>query len=98
MPIPQTPGALQASFVARDAAGPRAREKNKPQETDPPRLVIRDEVHISDPLESDPIDPKPDAVEEWKHRRDRDQRRQQVFEKPKPHAEGDGESHLDIRA
>ena len=97
-PIPQTPGAIQASFIAQQASGPRAREKTKPQEADTPRFMIRDEVRISDPVKSEEIDPKPDAVEEWKHRRPRDPRREQKFETPKPRAEGDGEAHLDIRA
>jgi hypothetical protein len=96
-PIPQTPGAIQASFVAREASGPRAREKAKPQEADAPRTVIRDEVRISDPLKSEEIDPKPDAADEWKHRRNRDQRSDRTFELPKPRSESDGEPHLDVR-
>ncbi|MFN5497130.1 MAG: hypothetical protein ACK5WD_09660 [bacterium] len=97
-PIPQMPGSIQASFIAQQASGPRAREKTKPQEADRPRSTIKDEVRISDPVKSEEIDPKPDAVEEWKHRRPRDPRRDQPFETPKPRSEGDGEVHLDIRA
>lgn len=92
------PGAIQSSFIAQQASGPRAREKNKPQEAVAPRSAIKDEVQISDPMKSEEIDPKPDAVEEWKHRRNRDPRRDKPFEMPKPPAEGDGETHLDIRA
>jgi hypothetical protein len=97
-PIPPTPGAIQSSFIAQQASGPRAREKNKPQEADAPRSIIKDQVQITDPVKSEEVDPKPDAVEEWKHRRPRDPRRDQAFETPKPRAEGEGESHLDIRA
>jgi hypothetical protein len=92
------PGAIQSSFIAQQASGPRAREKTKPQEADPRRSTIRDEVRISDPVKSEAVDPKPDAVEEWKHRRPRDPRREQALETPKPRAEGEGETHLDIRA
>ena len=99
-PIPQSPGSVQASFIAQQASGPRAREKTKPQDADRPRSMIRDEVRISDPLKAEEIDPKPDAVEEWKHRRNRDPRREAKFELPKPSntGDGDGEKHLDIRA
>jgi hypothetical protein len=97
-PIPQTPGAIQSSFIAQQASGPRARAKNKPQEADAPRSMIKDEVQISDPMKAEEIDPKPDAVEEWKHRRPRDPRREHAFETPKPRPDGDGEAHLDIRA
>lgn len=97
-PIPQVPGAIQASFIAQQASGPRPREKTKPQEADPRRLVNRDEVHISDPVKSEEIDPKPDAVEEWKHRRPRDPRRERSPETPKSRGDGDGEMHLDVRA
>lgn len=97
-PIPPTPGAIQSSFIAQQATGPKAREKNKPQEADAPRSIIKDEVQISDPVKADEVDPKPDAVEEWKHRRPRDPRRDQAFEQPKPRTGDDGETHLDIRA
>lgn len=98
VPIPPTPGAIQSSFIAQQASGPRAREKNKPQEADARRSIIKDEVQISDPVKSDEVDPKPDAVEEWKHRRPRDPRREQAFDSQKPRKDGDGETHLDIRA
>lgn len=96
-PIPQTPGAIQSSFIAQQANGPRAREKNKPQDAERPRSVIRDEVRISDPVQSEEIDPKPDAAEEWKHRRKRDPRREQVAD-PQKQPPGEGEMRLDIRA
>ncbi|MEY3027149.1 MAG: hypothetical protein RLZZ238_2046 [Planctomycetota bacterium] len=69
-PIPPTPNAVQASFIGQQAQGPRAREKNKPSEADATRrFVIRDEVRLSDPAEAQTVDSKPDAAEEWKHRR-----------------------------
>lgn len=69
-PIPQVPGAVQSSLIGQQSAGPRAREKNKPQEADAPRrLVVRDDVRLSDPLSAQAIDGKPDAAEEWKHNR-----------------------------
>jgi len=96
-PIPQTPGALLSSYIARESAGPRARDRAKPPEVDRPQFVIKDEVRITDPIESDAIDPKPDAVEEWKHRRPRsDERRPKVDDGPP--ADGDGHIRLDIKA
>jgi hypothetical protein len=96
-PIPQTPGALQSSFIARESSGPRARDRAKPPEVDRPQFVIKDEVRITDPIESEAIDPKPDAVEEWKHRRPRsDERRPKVEDDPR--ADGGDHIHLDIKA
>ncbi|RLS90448.1 MAG: hypothetical protein DWI09_00260 [Planctomycetota bacterium] len=68
-PIPVTPSAVQASFIAQHATGARAREKSKPQEADAKRSTVRDEIRLSDPLEAQAVDSKPDAVEEWKHQR-----------------------------
>ena len=97
-PIPHLPGAIQSSFIAQQATAPKAREKTKPQEADAPRSRSKDEVKISDPIKAEEIDPKPDAVEEWKHRRPRDPRQEQSRDTPRPRAEGEGESRLDIRA
>jgi hypothetical protein len=96
-PIPQTPGALQSSFIARESSGPRARDRAKPTEVDRPQFVIKDEVRITEPIESEAIDPKPDAVEEWKHRRPRsDERRPKVDDAPR--TDGEDHIHLDIKA
>jgi hypothetical protein len=49
-------------------------------------------------MQADAIDPKPDAAEEWKHRRPRTPHRDPRFA-PAPRAEGDGEvGHIDIQA
>jgi len=96
-PIPQTPGAIQASFIARDAAGPRARERGKPPEAERPRFVVQDEVRIKDPAEADAIDPKPDAADEWKFRRPRGEQRRPKAEDA-PRTDGDDHVHLDIKA
>jgi hypothetical protein len=97
-PIHQLPGAIQSSFIAQQSTAPRAREKTKPQEADAPRVRAKDEVRLSDPVQGDEVDPKPNAVDEWKHRRPRDQRREHTPDAPKPRDEGDGEKRLDIRA
>ena len=72
-PIPPTPGALQASFIAQQGTGPRPREKARPQDADgrsgAARGIVRDEVRLSDPAEAQAVDSKPDAAEEWKHQR-----------------------------
>jgi hypothetical protein len=69
-PVPQVPGVVQASHIAQQASAPRAREKAKPQEADrPKRFEVRDEVKLSDPIAAQAIDAKPDAAEEWKHKR-----------------------------
>jgi len=83
-PIPPVPGAVQASIIAQQAAPPRPREKGKPREVDAPRGLIRDEVRLSDPSEAQPVDGKPDAVEEWK-------------QKPREHPRREGEGRLDVR-
>lgn len=99
-PIPQTPGAVQSSFIAQQAAGPRARERNKPQEASPRRAMVRDEVKLSDPLEAQAVDAKPDAVEEWKHQRGGGQHRDPRFAAAQPRRpDADGGTHkLDITA
>lgn len=96
---PISPGAVQSAFIAQHAAGPKAREKTKPQEADPRRSAIRDEVRLSDPAQADPVDPKPDAVEEWKHRRSGGGHRDPRFAASEPRrANDDGEpGHLDLR-
>ena len=69
-PIPQVPGAVQASHIAQQASAPRAREKSKPQDSErAKRFEVRDEVRLSDPIAAQAIDSKPDAAEEWKHKR-----------------------------
>jgi len=69
-PVPQVPGVVQASLIAQQASAPRPREKTKPQDAEAPkRFVVRDEVRLSDPLSAQAIDAKPDAAEEWKHKR-----------------------------
>lgn len=69
-PIPQVPGAVQASHIAQQASAPRAREKSKPQDSErTKRFEVRDEVKLSDPIAAQAIDSKPDAAEEWKHKR-----------------------------
>lgn len=97
-PIHQLPGAIQSSFIAQHATAPKPREKTKPQEGEAPRVRAKDEVTIADPVKGDEIDPKPNAVEEWKHRRPRDKRREHAPDAEKPRTEGDGEKRLDIRA
>lgn len=97
-PIPQTPGAVQSSFIAQQSSAARAREKDKPKDADKPRSLVRDEVRISDPLEGDGIDPKPDAVEEWKHRRNRGQRQGQQADETTTRRSGGDDAHIDIRA
>ena len=62
------------------------------------RTLNRKEAKAKAAIPAPPAHLTPDAVEEWKHRRPRDPRRDQAFETPKPRAEGEGESHLDIRA
>ena len=69
-PVPPTPNALQASLIAQHAAGARPREKPRTKDADAPRRsAIQDEVRLSDPVEAQEVEPKPDAAEEWKHRR-----------------------------
>ena len=52
------------------SAAPRPREKTKPQDAEAPkRFMVRDEVRLSDPISAQAIDAKPDAAEEWKHKR-----------------------------
>ncbi|MCE2885105.1 MAG: hypothetical protein LW806_09435 [Planctomycetaceae bacterium] len=98
-PIPiNPPGAVQSSFIAQHAQAPKAREKTKPQEADARPFVIKDELRLSDPLQADAVDPKPDAAEEWKHRRPRTPHRDPRLPGA-PRAEGDGEGgRLDIQA
>ena len=104
-PIPTNPlGVILTSFVAQHAAGPKAREKTKPQDADARPFAVKDEVRLSDPMQADAIDPKPDAVEEWKHRRPstpgrpgRDGR----FTQPRANGDGEGdgeERHIDVQA
>ena len=97
-PIPPTPGAVQASFIAQHANGARPREKAKTREADPRRVVTRDEVKLSDPLLAQAVDSKPDAAEEWKHRRGGSQYHdpRQASADPRNDA-GDGEHKLDIK-
>ena len=86
-PIPQTPGAVQASLIAQQANAPRPREKTKAEEAAASRrAVIRDEVRLSDPGDAQPVDIKPDAAEEWKHRR------------PGAQAKDDRPNRLDLQA
>ena len=69
-PVPQVPGVVQSSHIAQQASAPRAREKSKPQESErAKRFEVRDEVKLSDPIAAQAIDSKPDAAEEWKHKR-----------------------------
>jgi hypothetical protein len=62
-------------LIAQQSTAPRPREKTKAEETAASRrAAIRDEVRLSDPGEAQPVDIKPDAAEEWKHRKPGDQR------------------------
>ena len=104
-PIPTNPpGVILTSFVAQHAAGPKAREKTKPQDADPRPVVVRDEVRLSDPMQADAIDPKPDAAEEWKHRRPSTPRRlgrDGRFNQPRANGDDDGDGevrHIDVQA
>ena len=103
-PIPPTPGvlpgAIQASFVAQQAQAARPRDKTKPQDADPRRTAVRDEVKLSDPLEPQAVDIKPDAAEEWKHqRRGQQHPRDPRFQPAAPRrADDDGEHTLDLKA
>lgn len=94
---PLAPGAVQASYIAQAAQPPRTRDKGKPQESTPFRQVVRDEVRLSDPQAAEPVDPKPDAAEEWKHRRKGGPARD-ARPSPPPAASEAGEGHLDISA
>ena len=89
------PGAVQASFVAASAQGPRPREKSRPQDADPPRPVARDEVRLSDPLRADAVDAKPDAVEDRRQGRGRNQVARRAPPAPDP---ADSAPRLDVRA
>ncbi|MFM1821906.1 MAG: hypothetical protein RI967_172 [Planctomycetota bacterium] len=98
-PIPPlAPGAVQASIIAQVAQAPRVRDKGKPQEATPFRQIVRDEVRLSDPQAAEPIDPKPDAAEEWKHRRKGGRGHDPRFTPPPSPATEPGEGHLDISA
>jgi hypothetical protein len=55
---------------------------------------VQDEVRLSDPAEAQEIEPKPDAAEEWKHRRTPHQHRDGRRD-PSP---GDDRPSLDIKA
>lgn len=95
------PGAVQASFIATQAQPARAREKSKPQDADPTRPAARDEVRLSDPLQSDAIDPKPDAAEEWKQGRRRGRTAFVGRESDRAARGGppaDGTPHVDVKA
>ncbi len=96
--VPNAPSLVQASFIAQHASGAKPREKTKPQEADPRRVFVLDEVRLSDPLKAEAVDPKPDAVEEWKQGRGRqhphDPRAQPLAQR----ATTDGNaSHLDVK-
>lgn len=107
-PIPPTgrvgvaaPGVVQASFIAQQATTPRAREKTKPQDADPPRRVVQDAVEIRDPLQAESIDPKPDAAEEWKYRRSRGHAHPSAAHNhagTAPRDASDGVQHIDVKA
>lgn len=91
-------GAVQASHVAAQAQGPRAREKSRPQDADPPRPIARDEVRLSDPLRSDAVDPKPDAAgDHGQGRRQRAPREPQIARAPGI-AGADATPRLDVKA
>ena len=103
VPIPSTPNAVQASFIAQHAAGARPREKNTPQEAESTRGVwqgfVRDVVKISDPQQAQAVDSKPDAVEEWKHHRGGRQHHDPRFAASEPRrTDGPDEHTLDIKA
>jgi len=107
-PIPPTscvgvaaPGVVQASFIAQHASGARAREKAKPKDADPPRRAVHDAVEIRDPLQAEAIDPKPDAAEEWKYRRNRGgphDRDTRTEVRKTSDAATDGVPHIDVKA
>jgi hypothetical protein len=98
-PIPSNPpGVILTSFVAQQAAGPKAREKTKPQDADARPFVVKDEVRLSDPMQADAVDPKPDAAEEWKHRRPRTPHRDPRFPNAPRTDPGDEGGHIDIQA
>ena len=98
-PIPTNPpGVILTSFVAQHAAGPKAREKTKPQDADARPFAVKDEVRLSDPMQADAIDPKPDAAEEWKHRRPSTPRRpgrDGRFTEPRANGDGEGDGDRD---
>jgi hypothetical protein len=97
--LPTTPGVVQSAFIAQQATGPKAREKTKPQDADPRPSAVRDEVRLSDPMRADAVDPKPDAAEEWKHRRGRGGHHDPRFAAAEPLRPNDGEQgHIDMRA
>lgn len=103
---PSIPGVIQSAFIAQHTTGAKPREKTKPQDADTRRVLARDEVRLSDPMKAEAIDPKPDAAEEWKHRRPRtprddgqkNRRRDPRFG-PDPRSDDDGGiSHIDLKA
>lgn len=97
--LPTTPGVVQSAFIAQHAAGPKAREKTKPQDADPRPSTVRDEVRLSDPMQADAVDPKPDAAEEWKHRRGHGGHHDPRFAAAEPRRPADAEpGHIDMRA
>jgi hypothetical protein len=98
-PIPSSvPGAVVSSYVGQAAQAPRARDKQKPQESTPFRQVVRDEVRLSDPQAAEAVDPKPDAAEEWKHRRKGAPRREPRSDDAIADPADGGAGHLDISA
>ena len=66
---PLMPSVVQSSLIAQQASNVKARAKNKLQDVDPKRPLIHDEFRLTDPMRAEEVDFKPDAVEEWKHRR-----------------------------
>ncbi|MFZ9881504.1 MAG: hypothetical protein ACO3QC_08900 [Phycisphaerales bacterium] len=96
---PVAPGAIQAAFIGQQQAAARPREKAKPEPVDPRRTQVRDDVRLSDPAKAEAIDPKPDAAEEWKHRRPRGQQRDTRFAASEPASpEDSGEHRIDLKA
>lgn len=89
---------MQASFIAQQTPAARPREKSKAEESARTRREIRDEVRLSDPAAAEAVEAKPDAVEEWKHERPRDPRRDGRLAPRNPGDDGAPESRLDIKA
>lgn len=98
-PLNPVPGAIQSAFIGQQQAAARPREKPKSEQVDPRRVPVRDDVRLSDPAKAEAVDPKPDAAEEWKHRRPRQQHRDPRFAAAEPPSSDDsGEHALDVKA
>lgn len=94
---PLMPSVVQSSLIAQQASNAKARVKNKLQDADPKRPLIHDELRLTDPMRVEEVDFKPDAVEEWKHRRQRAGHVDPRFIAADTQGPSDETSHLDVK-